>query len=217
MDVPTSFETVGHIAHLNLRDEQLPYKLLVGRVLLEKNAGRIKTVLNKVLRLIAGPVAPRLTWSLQVGTIDSEFRVPEFEVLAGDTCLEARHPARAAWCNTDAMRGADGGAAAWQHLPPRLWPSVLELAAGARAQAVRLGGVWALARVMSIPHRLVDTFKAGEVVCDMMAGIGPFAIPAARRRVTVHANDLNPQCAHYLRLNARLNKVRCGTAWRSST
>ncbi len=47
MDVPTSFETVGHIAHLNLRDEVLPYKRLVGRVLLDKNAGRIKTVLNK--------------------------------------------------------------------------------------------------------------------------------------------------------------------------
>lgn len=48
----------------------------------------------------------------------------------------------------------------------------------------------------------------GEVVCDLMAGIGPFAIPAARRRVTVHANDLNPRCAHYLRMNVRANKVR---------
>ena len=29
--------------------------------------------------------------------------------------------------------------------------------------------------------RLVDTFKAGQVVVDVMAGIGPFAIPAAQR------------------------------------
>lgn len=32
IEVPTSFETVGHIAHLNLRDDQLPYKHLIGQV-----------------------------------------------------------------------------------------------------------------------------------------------------------------------------------------
>ena len=47
VDVPGSFETVGHIAHLNLRDELLPHKYTVGRVLLDKNT-KIKTVLNKV-------------------------------------------------------------------------------------------------------------------------------------------------------------------------
>jgi tRNA (guanine37-N1)-methyltransferase len=71
-EVPSSFETVGHVAHVNLRDEQLPFKLLIGRVLLDKNETRIRTVLNKV------------------GTIDSEFRVPEFEVIAGESSLEAR-------------------------------------------------------------------------------------------------------------------------------
>ena len=32
MEVPSSFETVGHIAHLNLREELLPYKHIVGQV-----------------------------------------------------------------------------------------------------------------------------------------------------------------------------------------
>ena len=33
--------------------------------------------------------------------------------------------------------------------------------------------------------RLVDSFRPGEVVLDVMAGIGPFAIPAAQRGCTV--------------------------------
>ena len=61
MDVPTSFETVGHVAHLNLRDEALPYKRLIGRVLLEKNAGRIRTILNKVILPAATPSGRLLT------------------------------------------------------------------------------------------------------------------------------------------------------------
>ncbi len=49
--MPSSFETVGHVAHLNLRDELLPFKRVIGRVLLEKNTPRIRTVLNKVCLL----------------------------------------------------------------------------------------------------------------------------------------------------------------------
>lgn len=30
--VPSAFETVGHIAHLNLRDEHFPYKKLIAKV-----------------------------------------------------------------------------------------------------------------------------------------------------------------------------------------
>jgi tRNA G37 N-methylase Trm5 len=31
-EVPSSFETIGHIAHLNLRDEYAPYKHVIGQV-----------------------------------------------------------------------------------------------------------------------------------------------------------------------------------------
>jgi tRNA (guanine37-N1)-methyltransferase len=31
--VPSAFETVGHIAHLNLREEHLPYKKIIAKAL----------------------------------------------------------------------------------------------------------------------------------------------------------------------------------------
>lgn len=61
--------------------------------------------------------------------------------------------------------------------------------------------------------RLVSQFQAGETICDMFSGIGPFAIPAAQKGCLVYANDLNPDSIRYLRINAEINKVNdlvCG-------
>jgi 2-polyprenyl-3-methyl-5-hydroxy-6-metoxy-1,4-benzoquinol methylase len=50
--------------------------------------------------------------------------------------------------------------------------------------------------------RLVETyFKPGETVVDVMAGIGPFTIPAAKAGCTVLANDINPDSAHWLKVD----------------
>ena len=32
VEIPSAFETIGHIAHLNLREELLPYKSLISQV-----------------------------------------------------------------------------------------------------------------------------------------------------------------------------------------
>ncbi len=46
-ELPTAYEAVGHIAHLNLRKELLPYKHAIGQALLAK-LKQIKTVVNKL-------------------------------------------------------------------------------------------------------------------------------------------------------------------------
>jgi len=56
-------------------------------------------------------------------------------------------------------------------------------------------------------ERLVKMFDANDAVCDVMAGIGPFAMPAAKKGCTVYANDLNPVSYQYMVENKDLNKV----------
>ncbi|KAI9048130.1 hypothetical protein LZ554_007925 [Drepanopeziza brunnea f. sp. 'monogermtubi'] len=65
-EIPVGFAIVGHVAHLNLRDEYLPYKKVIAEVLVDKNP-QIRTVINKVD---------------DVGT-HSVFRTFDYEVLAG--------------------------------------------------------------------------------------------------------------------------------------
>lgn len=56
-------------------------------------------------------------------------------------------------------------------------------------------------------ERLVTLFKPEDVVVDVMAGVGPFAVPAAKKGCAVFANDLNPDSAKYLTQNVSDNKV----------
>ncbi|KOG99133.1 tRNA (guanine) methyltransferase [Saccharomyces eubayanus] len=57
-------------------------------------------------------------------------------------------------------------------------------------------------------ERLVKQyFQPGQVVCDVFAGVGPFAVPAGKKDVIVLANDLNPESYKSLQENIALNKV----------
>lgn len=64
VEIPSAYEQIGHIAHMNLRDIHEPYKHMIGQVVLEKSPS-IETVVNKV------------------GSIDTKFREFKMEVLAG--------------------------------------------------------------------------------------------------------------------------------------
>ena len=154
VEIPSSFEAVGHIAHLNLKEGVLKYKYIIGQVILDKNPS-IKTVVNKV------------------GTITSEYRVFEMEVLAGEDVTETIVKQHGLRFKLD-----------FRHV---YWNSRLENEHG----------------------RLIETWiKASDVVVDAMCGIGPFAVPAAKKGCRVFANDLNPESYRWLVENCRLNKVQ---------
>lgn len=55
--------------------------------------------------------------------------------------------------------------------------------------------------------RLVQMFDPQDVIADVFAGVGPFAIPAAKKGCAVFANDLNPNSTKYLSVNVQNNKV----------
>ncbi|KAG9336621.1 hypothetical protein JZ751_002968 [Albula glossodonta] len=151
-DVTSGFSRVGHIAHLNLREHQLPYRNLIGQVIMDKNPG-LTCVVNKT------------------NTIDSTYRNFQMEVLAGDGNMVAKVR------ENGVVYEFDFSKVYWN---PRL----------------------------STEHsRVVGLLQPGDTVLDVFAGVGPFAIPAARRGCRVLANDLNPESHRWLLHNCKLNKV----------
>lgn len=152
-DAPTSFSAVGHIAHLNLRDQFLPYKQLIGQVILDKNQPAIRTVVNKL------------------DTIDTVFRTFEMEVVAGEPDFEVEQ--------------SESGCRFKFDFRKVYWNS----------------------RLHTEHERLVQEFGSGAAVCDPFAGVGPFAIPAAKHGNLVFANDLNPNSYEAMIANAKLNKL----------
>ena len=142
------------LAHLNLRNQYLPFKSLIGSVILDK-AQQVRTVLNKVEN---------------VGE-ENEYRTFKYEILAGEDDLNI------SLTEQDCIFRFNFATVYWN------------------------------SRLSTEHSRLVSTFKEGQAVCDVMAGIGPFAIPAAKKNCFVWANDLNPDSYDALRSNIKTNKV----------
>ncbi|KAJ2894356.1 tRNA(m(1)G37)methyltransferase [Coemansia aciculifera] len=150
---PTAYEQIGHIAHMNLRDEYLEFKNLIGQVIIDKSS-TVTMVVNKL------------------DSIDNTFRNFKMEVLAGETNFMAQVR------ENDCVFRFDYSKVYWNS---RLHPE---------------------------HERLIGKFANGSSVCDVMAGVGPFAVPAARRGSLVWANDLNPASYAALTDNIGLNKVQ---------
>jgi len=157
----SSWSIVGHIIHLNLRDEMLPFKKLIGEVLIDKHP-YIKMVVNKL------------------NTIENEFRFFQMEVIANkDDCTDTNVEVK----NLNCIFRFDFAKVYWN---PRL---------------------------ATEHERIVQMLEKNDVLYDVFSGVGPFAIPAAKKKSKVLANDLNPDSYKYLVENKKLNKVESLTAY----
>jgi len=150
----TGFSQCGHIVHLNLKEHHLPYKKLIGQVILDKIVAA-RTVVNKTAQ------------------IHSVYRNFEFEVLAGEDNLETTTK------EGDCSFELDFGKVYWN------------------------------SRLSTEHERVVKDLPEGAVVYDIFAGIGPFAIPAAKKKkCRVYANDLNPESYKWLKRNVEINSSK---------
>jgi tRNA (guanine37-N1)-methyltransferase len=205
VEVPSSFEQAGHVAHVNIRDEVLPYKQVIGQVILDKNYPQIKTVVNKL------------------GQISNEYRTFPLEVIAGQQDLH--------------VSLKESGANFSFNFADVYWNSRLQMEHK---------------RVIDLIRARSATSVEPLVVADMMAGIGPFAVPLAmpfsdvqkdstkkneceedgsagqgkreadstakkgkkqqqqqrNPSIQVHANDLNPASYAAMLHNAKINKIK---------
>ena len=73
--------------------------------------------------------------------------------------------------------------------------------------ALDIAEVYFSPRLATERHRVIEQVQAGEQVFDMFAGVGPYAVPMAKRGATVVATDINQRAIAYLRENASRNGV----------
>ena len=77
-----------------------------------------------------------------------------------------------------------------------------------RRYTVDLAGAYFSARLSTERQRVLDQVQEGEVILDMFAGVGPFAITLAAKALLVVAADLNPRAVELMLENLAQNRVR---------
>jgi len=73
---------------------------------------------------------------------------------------------------------------------------------------VDLAGAYFSARLSTERQRILAQVQEGELVLDMFAGVGPFAIILAKSASLVVASDLNPKAIGLMLENLEKNRVR---------
>jgi len=73
---------------------------------------------------------------------------------------------------------------------------------------LNLNKVFFTGRLSNERLRIIKQVKKNEIVYDLFCGVGPYAIPIAKKCKKVVANDINEHAIHYLKENLKLNKIK---------
>ena len=73
---------------------------------------------------------------------------------------------------------------------------------------VDLSAAYFSARLSSERQRILERMGDDEIVLDMFAGVGPFAITLAARAALVVASDINPQAIMLMLVNLAQNRMK---------
>ncbi len=140
---------------------------------------------------------------------------PERARALADAIVESALPARAVLNRASKIRGeervrewevlADAGASG-EGATDRAPTETVHREYGCEF-ALDLASVYFSPRLATERHRVAEQVAAGERVFDMFAGVGPYAVPIARRGAEVVATDINETAVEYLRENAERNGV----------
>lgn len=149
----TSYSKIGHILHINLKDNLLPFKTAIAQIYMDKTVG-CRTIINKAQ------------------SIDNTFRNFNIDLLLGEPDYKA------------------------------------EVKENGFVFEFDFSTVYWNPRLSGEHDRLVKLMNSNDVFYDVFAGVGPFAVPAGKKRVNVLANDLNPDSFKWLESNIRRNKVQ---------
>ncbi|KRZ95852.1 tRNA (guanine(37)-N1)-methyltransferase [Trichinella sp. T8] len=178
----SSFSLIGHIAHLNLKEPLLPFKNIIESQTSNQWFYEIKHFASRIFlkTLLVSPFSDVL--------LD---KVPKCTTVVNKMDIIE-----------DEFRNLR-----FEHLS-----GVMEYVARVRENGctyeLDFSQVFWNPRLGTEHQRLVNCFQRGDCVFDMFAGVGPFVIPAAKKRCRVYANDLNPKCIRWLQKNCRMNKVK---------
>lgn len=174
---------------MNLNNEYLPYKHIIGQVVLDVrflsplHIDRSRSIIytlqkNKRLRTVVN----------KLDSIDTKFRFFKMELIAGEPDYIVEHVCpveTGTLAETDYISQHESDCRFTFDFTQVYWNS----------------------RLHTEHERLVQLFQSADVVADVFAGVGPFALPAGRKGCGVLANDLNPAGYKYLQKNIEDNKV----------